>query len=239
MNNNLIMFANDQVLVFEHGTASTLMGAKESNEDSVTVRIEERLKRICVADGHWGVDAAHQSALFWSKLASFPTDRESALSATRDLENTFLAAFGRDDMNEDEDFTPESAFIAVDLINSNMRFVSYGDCRLLVVRNKKIIIRNQPEQTWIGAFSSLGLRNRLPIDKVLEFKHHELNSGDIILIFSDGVDECVYGVATLTDEFLEQATTSGDLLAIHKTIIDAVVRHGAEDNASLVVLRIA
>jgi serine/threonine protein phosphatase PrpC len=238
MSSTTVRLVNDQVLGFKQGIATTIKGIKEFNEDSVMVATRRASTRVCVADGHWGADAAHHSTQFWNELAVFPVDMNHSIVATRELEGTLFKAFGRAGMNEDKDQTPESAFVALELIGVDMRFVSYGDCRMMVIRDKRIIIRNEPQQTWIGAFSFLGLRKRLPIGKALEFQQHQLKRGDILLLFSDGIDECTYEVPTLTDEFFEQVVVAGDLREIHDTIMGAVLRHGAEDNASLVIVRV-
>jgi serine/threonine protein phosphatase PrpC len=163
MSSTVLRLVNDQVVSFNHGIASTVTGIKQSNEDSVTVAMRDASTRVCVADGHWGAEAAHLSVQFWSELAVFPVDKKSSLAPTRELECALFKTLGWANMNEERDRTPESAFVALELIGVDMRFVSYGDCRIMVIRDKHIIIRNKPQQTWIGAFSFLGLRRRLPI----------------------------------------------------------------------------
>lgn len=238
MSKRILSLASDETIASNKWIASTMTGAKVRNEDAVSLRIQGIAMRVCVADGHWGSGAAKRAAIFWSKLPNFPINQKDSIFFVSKLEDILFKAYGKIDMDEDQDLTPESAFVALELVNNSLRFVSYGDCRIMVVRNRQVVVRNQPKQTWIGAFSHLGLRKRLPLSKALEFQQHQLKCGDTILVFSDGVDECVYGVPTMNDEFFLKAIDRRDLQAIREAIISAVIEHGAEDNASLVIVRV-
>jgi len=228
--------SKDQSVVLGMGYVSTITGAKLINEDAVGICDNGSSTRICIADGHWGELAAQRIGSGWIDDQSFPVNRITAIIRTRQLETTIYDLFAKPVMDTEQDKTPEAAFVAMSINNNILSFVSYGDCRIMVIRDGRIVVRNKPVATWLGAFSRLGMRNRLPIDEALEYQKVELLSGDTVLVFSDGVDQCVYETQTLSDSFFVDAVSLANANNIHDYIMAEVLRRGAEDNASLAVL---
>ncbi|MEK7472248.1 MAG: PP2C family serine/threonine-protein phosphatase [Patescibacteria group bacterium] len=217
---------------------STTKGlVKKVNEDRVGCVEEGKFIRICVADGHWGGGAADITVKFWNSIAKFPKNKNEAVRLTEHLQKKLFEKFGQQKMDETKDFTPETSFLVLEVSEGNIKLLSYGDCRLLVCRKGKVKYELGTKQTWLGAFSHLGLRKRLKVEETLIFTNMKLKAGDTILAFSDGIDECRYEQQTIKPNQLASLADVADLQKIVDEIYSRVFAEGAEDNASLVVLR--
>jgi serine/threonine protein phosphatase PrpC len=192
--------------------------------------------RICIADGHWGNAAAEAVAVYWLyEVDPFPTTHAAAVKLTGQIEEMLYQRFGKPTMDSETDFTPEASFIAVEVREQQAMIVSYGDCRLMVVRNRRPVFNLHMEATWLGAFSRLGLRNRLPVKTGLVFERHFLEAGDRLALFTDGVDECVYEKPTISMTELAKLLGGKNIPTSLEAVLARVAAYGAEDNASLAV----
>jgi serine/threonine protein phosphatase PrpC len=217
---------------------STVGLVKSINEDSIGCLLNDNYIRVCVADGHWGKKAAEIIVDHWMKEGLiFPTNNKEAISEVIKIEKKLFKLFGKTNMDPNSDFTPEASFIATQLVGKTLIVVSYGDCRLLTANKGKIKTKLATKETWLGAFSQLGSRNRISVDNGLVFEKVILQENDTVLIFSDGIDQCVYERNTLSDEFLANLTNKETVENTLNSIFSAVFTAGAEDNASLVVLK--
>lgn len=214
---------------------------KKSNEDALGGLIEKDTIRICIIDGHWGDEAARIIRDYWLDAGLiFPRSVEAAARATERVEEELFLKFGKENMDENRDLTPEAAFVTAERIRNTMRIVSYGDCRLLVIRNRHVIYELKTQETWLGAFSRLGLRQRLAVKKAVIFDKLPILKDDLIIMFSDGVDQCVYGRPTISkDRVIELAGSCKNPSELFDALIGEVFLNGAEDNASLVVIRVS
>lgn len=217
--------------------AATTRGlVKPVNEDCIGILSTKNFTRMCIADGHWGNFTAKLIVNQWLKVNIFPNSRTKAITATKFLENILFSKFGSTSVNENTDFTPEASFIAVEQNNNNFTILGFGDCRLLVIRNKRIVFSLETSSTWLGVFSKLGLRKRLSIQKALKFQRLILQGNEHILLFTDGVDQCKYEIDSISMQIIANTCK---LIVPHKiimTLFKKIFNKGAEDNASLVVL---
>ena len=232
-----ILLKNKLVL----GTSLGLV--KKTNEDQIGYTIPKNKPntvRICVADGHWGSTASKKIIKFWlNENLNFPINRESAITTTQHIEKKLFKSFGKENMNEQTDLTPEGAFTVCEINKLNqLTVVSYGDCRLLIANKQRIKYQLLTQSTWLGAFSSLGLRNRIPVEKALVFETYQLQLEDYLLLFTDGVDECVYNKPTIKPEQLAQLTKKVEPETIFDSIFKQVFLYGAEDNVSLGIFKL-
>ena len=212
---------------------------KNSNEDTVGSLVSTENTRICIADGHWGDGAAAMIRNFWMKTdLAFPNTRQSAIRATEDCERELFQKFGKQDMDADRDFTPEAAFVAVEYDHNILRMVSYGDCRLLVVRNQQLFYELETRATWLGAFSHLGLRQRLAVTDAVIYKEIPLAKDDLVLLFTDGVDECIYETPTISNERILELVGDNNSAELFDALMSEVFSYGAEDNAALVIMNV-
>src|SRR5579883_2215397 len=145
------------------GTSS---GNKPANEDRIGYLNTEDATRICISDGHWGDEAARTIADYWiNREVPFPTSKRQALHAVRQIEQDLFSRTGRPRMDPDNDRPPEASFVAMELGRQVLRIVSYGDCRLVVARFANEVprpyYRHAELASWLGAFSMLGLRDRV------------------------------------------------------------------------------
>jgi hypothetical protein len=95
-----------------------------------------------------------------------------------------------------------------------------------MVRRQKIIYSLPTLQTWLGPLSYDGRRGRLPPKTGAIFIQKHFYQSDRIMLFTDGVDECIYQIPTIKHLWLAQHSL--------KAIYGRIFHHGAEDNASLI-----
>jgi serine/threonine protein phosphatase PrpC len=218
------------------GTTNGL--AKSANEDRVGYLLKDSSLRICLADGHWGDAAADALVTHWlDDSLWFPESRQQAIEHMKRVQGELYKKSGKPNMDEEQDRPPEASVLVFEIQGNLMRVASYGDCRLMVANNGATQFVLESKETWLGAFSYLGLRNRLPIEDGLVFQEIRLNKGDHVLAFSDGIDQCVYEKPTLSNSYLAAQTTDNTLEGIFDTILNEVFANGAEDNASLVICK--
>ncbi len=223
-----------------HYTICTDKGlVKQANEDRVGFIVKNNLARFVVADGHWGSRAAQMVAEYWLSLKRAPDSITGSILENRKLESSLYKEWGVKLMDEDSDLTPEAGFVCLELLdNGRVRIISYGDCRAIVIRDGRIIFELEQSDSWLGAFSSLGLRARLSVDEATKFSEIKLSTGDTVILFSDGIDECVYGRPTIPlDKFAKYSKDSRSADELSRRLIDEVIKKGAEDNYSMAVLR--
>lgn len=217
------------------GIISTRVGfVKEVNEDAVGYFArEDGTLRISIADGHWGQEAAAECVEYWIS-GSIDND---PLESMKKLETALAERFAVPSPNAGTTRTSEASTLTVTIHpDRRMDVVGYGDCRLSVVRDGHVVYRYNTMATWLGLFSAIGLRDRISTKSGTVIESVALLAGDTILLYTDGVDECIYETPTLDVESF--AIPSATSLQIHDAIMDAVFSHGAEDNATIAVLRV-
>lgn len=219
------------------GTTAGLV--KKNNEDRVGYLVSGSLTRICVADGHWGEEAAQIIAEHWLKPSlNFPVSKRTAVLETKSVENKIYKTFRRPVMDSEKDFTPEASFVAIQISQNDVSIVSYGDCRILATKDGKIVYEQPTTPTWLGVFSHSGIRDRLSVEKATIYKDLPLENGSAILIYTDGIDECIYEKPSISDNTLAGITNQDGSEAVFDSILREVFTFGAEDNASLAVVKI-
>lgn len=193
---------------------------------------------VYLCDGHWGAAGASNVMSALLKLTDFPKTKAAAIAVVRKIEKDLHQQFGHPKMDENKDFTPETSLLAVELTNGKLTIFSYGDCRLMISRHGKIIYRHAVKKTWLGVFSFLGLRKRLSSYKATQFKKIACQKGDLIWLFTDGIDECHYEKSTISFAWLAKTgRATKNLKTVANKVLREVENFGAEDNASLAILR--
>lgn len=222
-------FLNDRVIV------STKAGLrKKLNEDAIGhVLTKESVLRISIADGHWGQEAARMCVEHWMD----DTIGKEPIQSMIELETALANRFAVPSPNAEVTRTPEASTLTITIYpDKRMDIVGYGDCRLSVVRDSHVIYRYETAATWLGLFSSVGLRGRIPARSGTLVESVQLNEGDTVLLYTDGVDECIYERPTLNVEGFVYSDAA--VVQIYNDIMGAVFDHGAEDNATIAILRV-
>ncbi len=197
---------------------TTIKGVKPVNEDV----IGHLGSVVCLCDGHWGDQAAKLACK--SILNNFPASKAQAIQLLENIQNALFQL-------QTNKNPPETSVVATKMNVSTrvITILSFGDCRLLIAHNNKIVFSLKTRPTWLGALSHLQIRKRLSPGKGIIFKKMQLQAGDKVVMFTDGVDECVY----------EKPTIPHLWIATHnkRQIFKRILKHGAEDNASLITFR--
>jgi hypothetical protein len=138
--------------------------------------------------------------------------------------------------------TPEAAFLVAEVGAGAVRLLSYGDCRLMVVREQDGVqhpfYTHATVASWLGAFSALGMRQRLSVADGVDYRTLPVAQNDIVLTYTDGIDEPVYETSTIGPTQLAQHCASCEPSVIFDSIMQDVFAHGAHDHASLAVVRV-
>lgn len=217
------------------GTTAGLV--KKSNEDRIGYLVHDDITRVCIVDGHWGEKAAQIIVEHWLKLRlDFPASKKTAMAETNSVEKKIFKAFGKPVMNPNKDFTPEASFIVIQIKRRDITIVSYGDCRLIITSGDKIIYEHETQQTWLGAFSALGLRNRQSVEDATLYKKLTPEKGGFTLLYTDGIDECIYKKPTISLKAIASLANQDSSEAVFDSILEEVFAYGAKDNASLAVV---
>jgi serine/threonine protein phosphatase PrpC len=204
-------------------------------EDRLTVSLEDSWFRACIADGHWGPEAAQRTVDFWSQQAQ-PTSRRQAVKKANSLEAQLFRAYGYPGMNADTDRPPEAAFAAIKVADGLLSVTSYGDCRLLVANQGQITYELPTQPTWLGPFSYLRLRHRQSPQRALVFKHMPLLPGDCVALFTDGLDEWNHDEQPcISSEEIATHMDDGSAREIVRSLGNLAFSHNAQDDVSLLV----
>lgn len=232
--------AIEKIVLDEHRVLGTCIGLKrDTNEDRLGLISTKYGTRICITDGHWGEEAAQTGVdTLLDDQLDITAGRGEAVGAIKAAETKLYDKYGKPNMDEAKDFTSETSLLAVEIADTEATVVSYGDARLLVVRDGSITYNCPTHPTWLGAFSRLGLRSRTSVEQTTVYDKVALQKGDIIIVFTDGIDECVYETPTISFETLAEIVSQEPPEAAFDIIMDRVFAHGAEDNASLAIIRI-
>lgn len=229
----------EKVKILPNLILGTTVGlVKSINEDRVGCSIDGNSIRICVEDGHWGKKAAKMIVDHWVRKGRvFPNGRTEAIPEVLKIEQKLFKLFGKINMDPNSDFTPEASFIVMQLVGESLKVISYGDCRLLIAKEGTVKTKLTTKETWLGAFSHLGLRKRLSVKNAIKFKKIKVVKGDFIFLFTDGVDQCVYEKDTISFDFIAGLSKLSDLNKVFDKLMEEVFTNGAQDNASLAILR--
>jgi len=218
------------------GLCTTNGLVKTVNEDRIGYKNQGDSLRICIADGHWGQQAAEVIAEQWLRV-DLPQEFSEAVELAKRTERSLYESFGSLNMDESRDFTPEASFVAVKIRGNEVDIVGYGDCRLAIIREGRAYSQLPTKATWLGAFSYLGLRNRIPVETGLILEHWRLVPGDQLILFTDGVDECVYEKPTISMAELAGLAHQEKLSQSVDAVLAKIMACGAEDNASFAIFR--
>ena len=197
---------------------------KTVNEDALGIRFSPNEITVCICDGHWGQLAA-QFACQTFLNRPFPSDKNRAIKILDSIQTRLFRL-------QDSPKPPETSVLAVkiNLGFNTLHFVSYGDCRLMISRDHHPIFNLPTCPTWLGALSFKNLRHRIPVSQATQFGSVTLKKTDRVLLFTDGVDECVYEPPTISNSWLASHTPD--------QILNRICRHGAQDNATFVNLQV-
>ncbi len=206
---------------------------KDTNEDKFGYKVTHRGIRVCFCDGHWGTQSSEDIVDFMLALETFPKSKKSAFFITKKIEKILFDNFGKPNLDENKDFTPESSFVVYEQKADSLSVFGYGDVRFSIFRDGRLIFKLQTNPTWLGAFSYLGLRNRTSVEKAICFSKVLLQKGDVIFTYTDGVDECIYETKTLDESFfLDVFDSNSSCDAASNKILQEILKNGAEDNFS-------
>lgn len=212
---------------------------KEINEDKINYERLENSIRICICDGHWGEIAAEMTNKMILQVKVFPNNKHEAVDLLEKIELELWKKLGKENMDAEKDLTSETSVVSIEIdSDNNLRIISYGDSRLMITNKEKIVFKLKLLKTWLGAFSFKKLRGRLLISKALQFKKIKRNKEDLIWMFTDGIDECLYEKETIsTNDLLRFTKKDTNLKNIADNVFKEVEKFGAEDNASLALIR--
>jgi serine/threonine protein phosphatase PrpC len=232
----------DALLDFGDLAIGTCRGRiKRTNEDYIGyVRLsqEKQRVRLCICDGHWGGQAAQIIADYWLKPRKhFPQNKPEAISAVQGLQTHIKKLTPCH-----PEGPPEAAFIAAELGERVLRMVSFGDCRSLVARqegcNSHQVYHHTGLATWLGALTFSGHARRLPVERATQFRRLELEPRDVVILYTDGLDECIYETPTIATKTIAHTALLDAPGVATGNLLKLALEKGGEDNVSVAVLQV-
>lgn len=246
------------------------------NEDSCASFIHQDWFGGLVADAHWGKESGEivtQRILHFLQNHSFPalpTDLEQLFC---DI-NKQLAQ----EMKEKEvQILSETSLLLAGIHQTKKQYVlgSYGDCYCFLFSQSQLRDLSFRLNTWLGVATHLASiqfhkiteieqflaisrenaqflgmlsQQRIPLPEGLKIQVGTLESGDILLLCSDGLVETIYGIPTVTLEILQHIfqehhthlSSLGEALfqeALRKDRLYRSEVRGGEDNISFILLQ--
>lgn len=156
-------------------------GNKDSaNEDALFACADEGRIIIAVADSHFGQWASHAIIAElhdnYRQLDSF----EQIYRVFRNIGNT------KHNLKEPSETT--LALVSVDIATGNGIGVSFGDSSVLLINSAGVWRKNIKNSTYVSPNRVSSLDAGLADE--FEFA---VGKGDVLMLFTDGVDECHYG----------------------------------------------
>lgn len=156
-------------------------GNKDSaNEDALFVYADEERIIMAVADSHFGQWASHTiiAGLYenYRKLTSL----EHIYRVFQDICNT------KHNPNEHSETT--LTLVSVDSATGGGIGVSFGDSSALLINTTGVLRQNIKNNNYVSPNRSLSLEAGF----ANEFEFN-VSKGDVLMLFTDGVDECHYG----------------------------------------------
>lgn len=208
---------------------------KKVNEDYVLVVRQKDSLLFIIVDGHWGFESSEIILELIKKgLPTILDSREVAVELFQRFEKKIFEEMGFKGMDQEKDLTSESSVAIVIIEDDELIAVGYGDCRVHLI-NEEITSLVKPKETWLGAFSHLGLRNRTSVERSLDFTKTVIKPGDILLLSTDGLQECIYEKMTISDQrILEISIRNSDLEGFCNGLAVESVKYGAEDNMAYI-----
>lgn len=195
------------------------------NEDALAVVAADSRWLFALADGHHGHELSHQLVQGLSEIQSIP-NRLGQLSLWLAGQNLETSEAGG-----------SALLIAVLDENSGAVFgFSFGDCSIVTVGAEGVRWRNAPNQVYLRAGQPI------PIELAGTFDF-TLKKDEVLLLFSDGINECCYRNAHLSIQagHIKQLhlELAGDVRAFGKSLVNLALtgvdgNPGGQDNVSVV-----
>ncbi|MDG1479814.1 MAG: protein phosphatase 2C domain-containing protein [Myxococcota bacterium] len=105
-------------------------------------------------------------------------------------------------------------------------WASIGDCRLYRLRSAQTVVLNRLNERYLGDRGWLRVTTG----------EGTLQKGDRVIMVSDGVPECRYGIPTLTPQQIGQITAQGSAAEAARALVAAALQGGGEDNIAVALL---
>lgn len=124
--------------------------------------------------------------------------------------------------------TSACAILAAVLQGETLWWASIGDCRLYHVRGRECAVCNPTAGVFLGDRDTLDPE----VGELL------LQSGDRVVLASDGLPECRYGKETLFPAEIAHIISDQPPEAAARALVDAALAGGGEDNIAVAVAQV-
>lgn len=231
------------------------------NEDCLGISISRDEILLAIADGHWGREASELAIdktveMFRSMLRPSPKHETRArFYALFEQINQELLTMA---MTHPGALAPETTLIVCQLkeIQSEkyLYWSSFGDSYLFIFRNTRLIQVNSLNAYWLGMLSRMSKSNKsrqltlkgmfgesryIGVADGLETGIEKLQSGDIILLCTDGLIGSDEGVPESVDKKFRKILDAVGLLESKVSgLINSALDRGEKDNISCILTQI-
>ena len=168
---------------------------KTANEDAVFAALHEDLAILAVADSHFGHWA---SDTIMTYLAEHMHDMHNLESFSNQPEDLFKIMF--EQYSDDKEFSETTLiFVTININTGAGTGLSFGDSSAMIVNHLNHKRVNTKNHIYISPNTAPDMFKSM----ANEF-YFTLAPGDVILLFTDGIDECHYGYpeTSITDQHI-------------------------------------
>ena len=191
---------------------------QDPNEDSCGVITIPSGAVAVVADAHFGRRSAEVAVdALLSAAQAIPPDRDPV-----GWMKVHLSKLNR----QLQPGSSACALLMVVVQGDRLCWASIGDCRLYRIRSARTVVLNRLDGSYLGD------RGRLRVNTGKTSLHKD----DRIIMASDGVPECRYGIPTLTPQQIGQIAAQGTTAEATSALVAAALRGGGEDNIAVALL---
>lgn len=209
------------------------------NEDGCLAIDDGELTLLVVADGHHGHWASH-GLLEALHGTAVPHDLMALLAAIQRVGQTLPA--DRSGLPEGL-LTARSTLLAAVIDRRRHRIfgASFGDSSIFRLSNGKVVERlNRKDENYVSPWSPGSLDPRLAFEVSLA-----IDPGDLVVAFTDGVDECHYGrpeISVGPEQLKSLQAHSAEPHTFAQALADLALagvggHRGGQDNIAVVVAR--
>ncbi len=192
----------------------------DPNEDACGVVVDAAQQVAVVADAHFGALAAEEAVLSVLVMALEPPARVDWMGLA-------LERAGRRILQQRT--RSASAVLAVRCVGTQVRWCSVGDCRLYRVSPAQTTVLNTRNHSYLGDGPGVPL----------SCGEAQLYAGERVVLASDGIPECTYGIESFFPSDVGRIAARGAPEEAVTALMMEALRRGGEDNIAVAIGEIA
>jgi serine/threonine protein phosphatase PrpC len=221
---------NDKIACINFKGLKSVASKVHPNEDSGAIVIANGKELMIVADAHWGKEASEYVVSFF--IEQFENILPNKV-ISEELVAKWSSNLSEGLINNLKGVTSETGVLLAltEMKNDPLKTIilSIGDCYAYRITANDACLVNKKYSYWIGSRSAVR-RDYCDISTV------KIAQGDILILATDGLPECIYGQLILTSaEIGEQVRNCDSAYEMVKILMALSQEKGGEDNCCIAI----